>query len=360
MCLSILYHKRLKIKAPTFLGGLKLGTRIGKSTLIYTGKPRIRSYASIVGPKEGRGPLADTFDMVMEKDDLMGESSFEKAERKMYKEAVKFAIEKGGLVSDNIDFLIGGDLLNQIISASFAARDLGLPYIGLYNACSTMAESLLIGSALIDGGFANTCACAVSSHFSTAERQYRMPLELGNQRTPTAQWTVTGCGCTVLQNGAAGPAVTCGTVGRVIDYDILDANNMGAAMAPAAADLLITHFRDTGKKPSDYDLIATGDLGMIGMKLRKELMQKESITLGSNYIDCGCEIFSADQDVHAGGSGCGCSASVLNGHLLSMLEKKEINSLLFAATGALLSTTSSMQGDSIPCIAHCVVIENVR
>lgn len=336
-----------------------MGSRLGTATLVFDSPARAVGWASVVGNKEGRGPLGASFDIVLGKDDTYGEKSWELAERKMYEQAVELAVSKAGIAVQSLNFLVGGDLLNQIISASFAARDLGVPFIGLYNACSTMAESLIVAAMLIDGGFAERTACAVSSHFSSAERQYRMPLELGTQRTPTQQWTVTGAGCTLLaRDGDGMPAVTMGTVGRVVDYGVKDANNMGAAMAPAAADCLKTHFADTGRTPDDYDLIVTGDLGGVGKDILAELMRREGICLGGNYIDCGCEIFSPAQDTHAGGSGCGCSASVLNGWLLGRLARGEVKRMLFMATGALMSPTSSMQGESIPSVAHAVVIES--
>ncbi len=331
--------------------------RMGKATLVFPNKPRIHSWASIVGYKEGQGPLGHTFDVVLDKDDTLGELSWEKGERKMFTEAVKLAMHKGGKHVEDVDVLLGGDLLNQIISASFAARDMGMPFLGLYNACSTMSESLLVGAALIDGGYAGCAACAVSSHFATAERQYRAPLELGNQRAPTQQWTVTGAGCSLLCRDPAGIAVTHGTIGTVTDLGVTDANNMGAAMAPAAAACLKTHFDDTGRSPADYDLIVTGDLGVLGSRLLIELMRRDGITLDENYIDCGMEIFAESQDVQSGGSGCGCSSAVLNGYLLKKLMDRDIRRMLFMATGALLSPTTTMQGESIPSIAHAVVIE---
>lgn len=336
--------------------------RIGKSTILFSNPPHVHTWASIAGYKEGRGPLGHTFDAVMGKDDTYGEGSWEKAERKLYRKAVEMAAGKGSMNLCDIDLLCGGDLLNQIISAAYAARELKIPFLGLYNACSTMSESLLIAAALIDGGYAQKAACCVSSHFSTAERQYRMPLELGNQRTPTAQWTVTGAGCTILSDTPSligrDIALTRATIGTVTDYGVTDANNMGAAMAPAAYACLKTHLDDTATMPNDYDLIVTGDLGHIGQTLLRELMARDGITLGSHYIDCGSEIYSEKQDVHAGGSGCGCSAVVLNGWLLDRLRRGDIRRMLFMATGALMSPTTSMQGDTIAGIAHAVVLES--
>ena len=246
---------------------------------------------------------------------------------------------------------------NQIISSSFSARHFETPFIGLYGACSTMSESLAIGAALVDGGYAKKTICATVSHFSSAERQYRYPLELGNQRPPVSQWTVTGSGCTILSNEGRGNYISMATFGKVTDYGITDANNMGAAMAPAAAATIIEHFKDTNRMPSDYDLIVTGDLGKLGSEILRDLMEHYGFKLGSNYADCGQMIFARDQKTYQGGSGAGCSASVLNGYILKQMDAGKFNKILFVATGALLSTLSTQQGETIPCIAHAVVIE---
>jgi stage V sporulation protein AD len=331
--------------------------RLGKQTKKLSNPPSMLSAAAVVGPKEGEGPLSQYFDMI-QKDDYFGQDSWEKAESKFVEEAVKRAISKSGVSITAIDYMLAGDLLNQIISSSFAARTLQIPFLGVYGACSTMAESLSIGSMIIDGGYADHVICATSSHFSSAERQYRFPLEQGVQRPPFAQWTVTGSGATVLSSTGNGPYITCITTGKVIDFGIKDANNMGAAMAPAAVDTLTAHFKETGRAPGYYDLIVTGDLATIGKEITLELLQKEGLDLKNNYNDCGCMIFDNEkQDTHSGGSGCGCSASVLNGYLYNMLKHGEIKRLLFVATGALLSPTSAWQGESIPCIAHAVAIE---
>jgi stage V sporulation protein AD len=331
--------------------------RLGKQTIKLKNPPSMLAAAAVVGPKEGEGPLSKYFDMI-QKDDYFGQESWEKAESKFLEEAVKRAINKSGISATSIDYMLAGDLLNQIISSSFAARTLQIPFLGLYGACSTMAESLSIGSMIIDGGYADHVICATSSHFSSAERQYRFPLEQGVQRPPFAQWTVTGSGATILAAKGNGPYITCITTGKVIDFGIKDANNMGAAMAPAAADTLVAHFKDTGRTPKYYDLIVTGDLATVGRNITLELMQKEGLNLKYNYNDCGCMIYDNEkQDTHSGGSGCGCSASVLNGYLYDMLLHGEIKKLLFVATGALLSPISSWQGESIPCIAHAVAIE---
>ncbi len=337
------------------------GKRIGQQTIALPMKPALCAGAACVGPKEGQGPLGALFDRVTE-DELHGQQSFEMAERQMLLDAARMAIQKASLREAEIQFFMGGDLLNQIISSSFAAREMALPFIGLYGACSTMSEGLCIGGMLVDGGYGENVVCVASSHFCTAERQYRFPLEYGNQRTPTAQWTVTGAGATVLSlspktHPMAHMTHVC--MGRVVDLGITDANNMGAAMAPAAADTLMALFEDTHTAPSDYDLIVTGDLGQVGHDLLLKLMLEQGMPLRpKTYQDCGLMIYDASQDVHAGGSGCGCSAAVLNAVLLPMLQRGEMHRIIFMSTGALLSTTSSQQGESIPGIAHAVVLES--
>lgn len=331
--------------------------RKGAQTLVFESKPVILSHAAIGGKKEGEGPLAAYFDF-LGKDAKLSQKTFEKAESKLQELALDTAKRKLGVSYEDIDVLFAGDLLNQCISSSFAARGTSIPFLGLYGACSTMAESLLLGAMLIDGGFADTALCATCSHFSTAERQYRFPLELGNQRTPTAQWTVTGAGATLL--GRESPLPLCiesVTIGSVWDLKQTDANNMGAAMAPAAMQTLKSHLDDLHRIPEDYDLIVTGDLGRVGYDLMKLLCRKEGIELDQRYIDCGCEIFDVSQDVHSGGSGCGCSAVSLNGWLLGRMLKGEIRKMLFLATGALMSPTMSQQGESIPGVAHAVSLE---
>lgn len=331
--------------------------RLGKQTIKLSAPPSIMATAAIVGPKEGEGPLASYFDMV-QKDDYFGQESFEKAESKFVEETVKKAIEKSGIGADGMDYLLAGDLLNQIISSSFAARSLQIPYLGVYGACSTMAESLSIGAMLIDGGYADHVVCATSSHFSSAERQYRFPLEQGVQRPPYAQWTVTGSGAAVLSSKGSGPYITHVTTGKVVDFGIKDANNMGAAMAPAAVDTISAHFKETGRKPDYYDLIVTGDLATVGKDITTDLLLKEGYNMGSVYNDCGCMIFDNEkQDTHSGGSGCGCSAVVLNGYIYKKLMSGELKKVLFIATGALLSPISAWQGESIPCVAHAIAIE---
>ena len=333
------------------------GKKRSAHSYVLPSRPRIRSYASIAGQKEASGPLGHTFDETFT-DDTLGQKSWERAEAKMLERAADLALSKARVYADGVDVFLGGDLLNQIVSSGYTARQLGIPFLGLYGACSTMAESLLLGAMLIDGGFADTALCATCSHFSTAERQYRFPLELGNQRTPTAQWTVTGAGATLL--GRESPLPLCiesVTIGSVWDLKQTDANNMGAAMAPAAMQTLKSHLDDLHRIPEDYDLIVTGDLGRVGYDLMKLLCRKEGIELDQRYIDCGCEIFDVSQDVHSGGSGCGCSAVSLNGWLLGRMLKGEIRKMLFLATGALMSPTMSQQGESIPGVAHAVSLE---
>ncbi|HBM74386.1 MAG TPA: stage V sporulation protein AD [Clostridiaceae bacterium] len=333
--------------------------KIGKQTVRLEAPPSIIATSSIVGPKEGQGPLAQYFDTILS-DDLCGQKSYEKAECKMAMDSADKAISKAGIQKEVIDYMLSGDLLNQIITSSYTAREMGIPYFGLYGACSTMAESLSLGSMLIDGGYGDYILCMTSSHFSSAERQYRFPLEQGTQRPPTAQWTVTGAGAAILSREGNGPYVTHVTTGRVIDMGIKDANNMGAAMSPAAADTIVQHFKDTGFEPKDYDIIATGDLAAVGKELADDLIKKQGYDISNVFTDCGIEIYdSKKQDVHAGGSGCGCSAVVFCGYFYDMLAKGLINRILMVSTGALMSPTSSQQGESIPGIAHAVTIERM-
>ena len=331
--------------------------RIGDQTIKLLHPPSIIATSTLVGLKEGEGPLKSYFDNIIS-DDYFGEESWEKAESKLIKEAIKGAISNSGRNIGDIHYLFAGDLLNQTISSNFAARTLQIPFLGLYGACSTMAESLSIGAMTIDGGFADNVVCATSSHFCSAERQYRFPLEQGVQRPPFAQWTVTGSGACVLSSMGNGPYITHVTTGKVKDFGIKDANNMGAAMAPAAADTIIAHFRDTGRKPNYYDLIVTGDLADVGKDITKELLKKEGLNIDSVYDDCGSLIFDNEkQGTDAGGSGCGCSAVVLNGYIYKEMLKGKLKKVLFIATGALLSPTSAWQGESIPSIAHAIAIE---
>ncbi len=328
--------------------------KIGTQTVVFPNLPVILSHGNVVGTKEGQGPLADCFDFVSQ-DDYFGEKSWEKAECTMQQQALKNALNHANKSGDDLDFLLAGDLLNQCISSSFAARSQKVPFLGLYGACSTMGESLLLASLLIDGGYGNLAAAVTSSHFCTAERQYRAPLEYGGQRPPTAQWTVTGSGAVLVSNQGKGPKVTHATVGKIVDKGICDANNMGAAMA--AYDTLQAHFQDTGRTPEDYDLIVTGDLGKLGHEIISDLFARDGVKM-NNYTDCGLLIYDLQgQDVHCGGSGCGCAATVLTGHLLPAMEDGRYTRILFCPTGALLSPTSTQQGESIPCVCHAVAIE---
>ena len=333
--------------------------RPGGQTAELPSRPCLLSWASVVGKKESEGPLAATFDVVSP-DDSFGEKSWEKAESAMQKLALSTALKKANLAPGALDYLLAGDLLNQCIGSAFAARDQDVPFLGLYGACSTMAESLSLAALLLDGGFGAHTAAMTSSHFCSAERQYRTPLEYGSQRTPTAQWTVTGSGCVILGREGQGPRITHVTTGKIVDKGIKDANNMGAAMAPAAADTILAHFRDTGRKPSDYDLVITGDLGQLGHQLLAELLNQQGLQL-PNLADCGTLIYDLNsQDVHCGGSGCGCSGAVLCGLLLNGMRDGRWKRILFCGTGALLSPTSTQQGESIPSVCHGVAIEQER
>ena len=327
----------------------------GRQTVALAHPPAVAGFASIVGKKEGDGPLADTFDLVNQ-DDTFGEKSWEKAESAMQKLALSTALDRAGLSASRLDYILAGDLLNQCIGTGFALRGQDVPFYGLYGACSTMAESLSLAALLLDGGFGGCAAAMTSSHFCSAERQYRTPLEYGGQRTPTAQWTVTASGAAVLTRGGGGPRITHVTAGKIVDKGITDTNNMGAAMAPAACDTIAAHLRDTGRPPGFYDLIVTGDLGILGSQLLLELLEGEGLPL-TNHADCGALIFDAQrQDVHCGGSGCGCCAAVLTGLLLNGLQEGRWKNLLFCPTGALHSPTSAFQGESVPGICHAVAI----
>ena len=331
--------------------------KLGKQTIQFTNPPTITSTACIVGPKEGQGPLAKYFDQCLE-DEFWGEETWEKAESKIIKETVNMAITKSEIPASNIDYCFAGDLLNQCISSSFGLRDLNIPFLGIFGACSTFVEGLIMSSIFIDGNAGNNSLCAASSHFCSAEKQFRFPLELGNQRPPSSQWTVTGAGSAVISKSGTGPFITHATIGKIVDMGIKDANNMGAAMAPAALDTIITHFKDTGRKPSYYDAIITGDLGHIGKEIVIELAEKEGYNIKSNYNDCGVLIFDkSSQDTHSGGSGCACCGTVFSGYLFEQLKEKKLKKILLVATGALTNATSTQQGESIPGIAHAVSIE---
>ena len=333
-----------------------MNKRIGTQTLRLSSAPSILGHAAVAGQKEGEGPLRDCFDLISE-DSYFGEKTWEKAESRMLRDCFALACDKAGLPPSSLDAALSGDLLNQCVSSAFAMKDSGVPYLGLYGACSTMAEALGLAALLIDGGWCSTAAAVTGSHFCSAERQFRFPLEYGGQRPPTAQWTVTGAGALILGRGA-GPRVTHVTFGRIVDAGIKDANAMGSAMAPAAFDTLRAHFADTGRSPRDYDAIFTGDLGALGRDLLQELFRREGVELGVSYMDCGVLIYDLKtQEVNAGGSGCGCSASVLAGHILRGMENGVWRRVLFAATGLLMSPLSASQGSSIPGICHAVAVE---
>jgi stage V sporulation protein AD len=332
----------------------------GKQSVLFDETPAILAHSAVGGKREGEGPLSRYFDYTS-RDTKFGQKTWEKAECKLQELALDAARRKTELHNEDLDVLFSGDLLNQCISSSFAVRGTKIPFLGLYGACSTMAESLTLAASAVNAGYARRAAALTSSHFASAERQYRFPLGYGGQRTPTAQWTVTGAGCCLLGQAEKGPFVTASTVGYVVDLGIKDANNMGAAMAPAAYATLRAHFDDLSLSPGDYDLIVTGDLGSLGKEILTDLFRRDGVKLGGVYDDCGAMIFDPQkQDVHAGGSGCGCGASVLGGYLLTQMENGKYHKLLFCATGALMSPTSTWQGESIPAICHAVSIHRER
>lgn len=329
--------------------------KIGRQSAQLAGPICLRSAANAVGKKEGEGPLSAYMDYI-DSDDKFGSSSWEKAESAMQMQALSGALSKSGLQTEQLDCLFAGDLLNQCIGSSFAARGQNVPFFGLYGACSTFGEGMLLASLMLDGGFGSRAGVVVSSHFCSAERQYRTPLEYGGQRTPTAQWTVTGAGAAILERSASGPRITHVTIGKIVDKGITDTNNMGAAMAPAAYDTIRTHLEDTGRTPDFYDLIVTGDLGRLGSDLLRELFLRDGVQL-PHHTDCGLLIYDpSTQDVHCGGSGCGCCASVFSGYLFPRLQAANWKNILFCPTGALHSPTTAFQGESIPGICHAIAI----
>lgn len=329
----------------------------GKCSFSFGSRPVIDVWASVAGKKESQGPLAESFDRTFT-DTLLGQKTWEQAEKKMQELCLKTLAEKAGLHLWEIDLVYSGDLLNQCIGSSFSLRNLNIPHLGLYGACSTMAESLLLAAMTVDGGYADRVAAMTSSHFASSERQYRFPLGYGGQRTPTAQWTVTGSGSALVCSAGKGPRLTCATVGTVRDLGIKDACNMGAAMAPAAYSTIKAHLEDMHLTPKDYDMIVTGDLGQLGKELLLELASRDGLELGGILADCGTMVFdNTKQDVHSGGSGCGCSAITLCGHLLGQLRTGKLKKILFCGTGALLSPTSTQQGLPIPGVCHAVAIE---
>ncbi|MDL2218562.1 stage V sporulation protein AD [Christensenellaceae bacterium OttesenSCG-928-M15] len=338
--------------------------RMGERTVLFPSAPAILSGGNIVTDTENDGPLCGRFDQVVS-DDTLGEESWERAERVMFEEAVKTALYKAETELGELQCLLGGDLLNQLISANYAARELGVPFLGMYSACSTISQSLLTAGMMIDGGYVENAVCAASSHFSTAERQFRFPLEMGTTSTPTAQHTVTGAGALFLTAGQAkknSPRVvmTSGTIGKVIDYGIRDMSNMGAAMAPAAADTILAHLKDTGRTIEYYDKVITGDLGTFGSEMLRELCAQKAVDLTGRHQDCGMIIYGTEKNMVCGGSGAGCSAVVLSAHILEQLKSGNWKRVLFLATGALMSPVSSKQGETMPSIAHAVVLEEIE
>ncbi|MDR0294360.1 MAG: stage V sporulation protein AD [Oscillospiraceae bacterium] len=336
----------------------------GKQTACLENPVPIGSSACVAGKKEGQGPLGATLDTQYE-DGLLGLKSWEQAESAMQKDALNLALSKGKYTESSLRFILAGDLLGQCIGSAFGIRGCAVPFLGLYGACSTMAQSLGLGALLVDGGYADRVGVVTSSHFCGSERQFRLPLEYGGQRAPTAQWTVTGAGAAILEKPSAvsgceadsQPQVSHVTFGKIVDMGIKDVSYMGAAMAPAAFDTLSAHFADCGTAPEDYDLIVTGDLGSTGADILRDLFAKNGVSLGSQYTDCGVMIFDLnDTDAGDGGSGCGCSAVVLCGHILNGMRDRQWRNVLFCGTGALFSTVSAQQGESIPSICHAVRI----
>ena len=332
-----------------------MSKRVGAATILMENKISVTSFSTVGGKKEGEGPMRDCFDYI-DSDDRFGQNSFEEAESAMQGIAMQNMLEKRGIEPKELSMMFGGDLLNQCIGTSFGVFDFRVPYIGIYGACSTMSEGLMLAAMSVDSGAGDRVAAITSSHFCTAERQYRMPLDYGGQRTPTSQWTATASGALLVERGQKPPYVRAVTVGRMEDKGIKDANNMGAAMAPAAYSTIKRFFEDTGTEPGQFDRIVTGDLGSVGSRILCELLHRDGIEIYDRHLDCGRMIYSEEQDVHAGGSGCGCAASMLCGYFLPQIRDGSLKNILFAATGALLSPTSTMQGKSIPGISHLVWI----
>jgi len=329
---------------------------IGDASVQFLNPPSIISAASVVGPKEGEGPLAAYFDEISQ-DALFGKETWEQAESELMRRTVELAVKKSGRAMTDMQYIFAGDLLNQDSGSIYGARSFNRPFFGLFGACSAMGEAMSLGAMLIDGGFAENTVATASSHFCGAEKTFRFPLELGTQRAPTASWTVTGDGAVVLSANGNGPYITAATTGAIVDMGQKDANNMGAAMAPAAADVIAKHFRDLGRQPDFYDVIATGDLGSVGQTLLLQLLEQEGFDIKNQHNDCGLLIYDREkQDVHAGGSGCGCSAAVFAGYFFDKLKKGEIKNILFVPTGALHSVVTLQQGETIPGIAHAVAI----
>lgn len=341
----------------------KTNKKKGKQSILFQNPPHIVGHAAVGGQMEGEGPLGSYLDLVNQ-DPLFGMNDWEEAESKMQTIACQMAIQKAGLKNSDIHYIFGGDLLGQLIATSFGIMSLEIPMFGIYGACSTMGEGICLAAMSIDGGFADTAMAVTSSHFAGAEKQFRFPCNYGNQRPYSATWTVTGSGATVLSKNKGqndtGVVVTGITTGKIMDYGVKDSMNMGACMAPAACDVIYANLTDFNRQPDYYDRIFTGDLGTIGRDIVLDIMKEKGYDISKQYADCGIEIFNPEQqDTHAGGSGCGCSAITLNGYILEMMRRKEWNRVLFIPTGALLSPTSFNEGQSVPGIAHGVVLENV-
>ncbi len=326
-------------------------------TVFFKNKPKIIATSSIAGPKESNGSIAGYIETTLD-DDMYGENTFEKAETKMLFKVFEKTIQNAKLTPENVDVIIAGDLLNQIISATFASRNFSCGFLGAYNACATFTEALTLGATLVDGGYLNTVLCGTSSHFSSAERQYRYPLELGCTRPPLSQWTVTGGGASLIAKEGKGVKIINATVGKIVDFGVTDTNNMGAAMAPAAADTLITHFKETGFTPDYYDLIVSGDLGAFGSRIFKDLVWEKGFDIEKQHVDCGELVYNICEQEYQGASGAGCSSLVFNSYLYRKLLDGKLKRILLMATGALLSSVSSQQGESIPGIAHAVCLES--
>jgi len=353
------------IQASGMDNGADIGKIVGKQSVAFKNPPYIISASSIAGKKEGEGPLGALFDQIVE-DPMFGQENWESAESELMKMTAQLALAKAGLKNTDIRYLIGGDLLGQLIATSFGIAELGIPVFGIFGACSTMGEAMILGSALVEGGFAEKVMAITSSHFAGAEKQFRFPLDYGNQRPYSASWTVTGSGAVIISNqqdpkkkdGEPDLVITGFTTGKIVDYGIKDSMNMGAAMAPAAFETIKQNFEDFNIRPDYYDRIITGDLGYIGKNILLEFLKEQNYDISGQHMDCGIEIFNQeDQDTHAGGSGCGCSAITFAGYILKQLKERKWKRVLFVPTGALLSQVSYNEGNTIPCIAHAVMVE---
>lgn len=336
--------------------------RIGKRSITFSNEPCIISEASVAGKKEGEGPLGTCFDCI-EEDALLGKNTWEEAEGELQKKAATLALQKASLKEDQIDYLISGDLLGQLIATSFGIMSLNIPMFGIYGACSTMGEAMSLGAILVDGGYGNKVISMTSSHFAGAEKEFRFPLAYGNQRPLSATWTVTGSGAVVIgkkeeDKNSVSISIKGITTGKVIDFGVKDSMNMGACMAPAAFDVILNNLKDFGLNETGYDKIITGDLGTVGRDILLDMLEEQGYSIAASYMDCGIEIFDNEtQDTHSGGSGCGCSAVTLCGYVLDKMRKKQWKKVLFVPTGALLSPVSFNEGNSVPSIAHGVVLE---